>query len=134
MNRFKIIVAERDCEDPLRATGAIVFEQYILSDDEVEKKAQRLADSGKLGRVWVAEVDAASMVETKATSTPMQDALICRVYAYRKQYGMDPSELIISEQEMFMLRDEGAPLGRTNDGDSLFFMGAKLRVIKGENT
>ena len=53
-----IIIAERDCDDPFKADGAIVFEQKTnISDEDVRAHAKTLATSGKYGKIWVCGVD-----------------------------------------------------------------------------
>ena len=52
------VICEHDTDDPLQSHGAIIFEQYTMdSAEEVSKRAQGFADSGKYGRVWLGKVE-----------------------------------------------------------------------------
>lgn len=59
-----VIVCEHDIDDPLRSSGAIMFEQYTrLDQEQVIELARSLAHGGKYGRVWTAKLD--DLVEVK---------------------------------------------------------------------
>lgn len=61
-----VMLAERDCDDPLLATGGIIFEQYTNVDPEdVLERAKSFADAGKYGQIWVARLEDITAIPPK---------------------------------------------------------------------
>lgn len=64
-----VIICERDVDDPFRSCGAIVFEQYTsLSPEQVREQARMLANGGKYGKVWTANLYGFVEIEPKGSA------------------------------------------------------------------
>lgn len=61
-----LIILEHDTNNPFKSDGSIIMEQYTkLAPEEVQERAQSLADAGAHGRVWMVSFNEKDCVEVK---------------------------------------------------------------------